>query len=172
MQWFWSPQDKVWHCCHCFPILFVMKWWAQMPWYLFFKCWVLSQLFHSPFTFIKRLWSHHFMANRTRTSGRQWFLQWFLYGCESWTIKKAECQRMDDFRLWCWRRLLRVLWTARRSNRSIPKEINPEFSLEGLVEAESNTLATWDEELTHWKRLWHWERLKAKGEGGGRGWDG
>ena len=62
-----------------------------------------------------------------------------LYGCESWTIKKAECQRMDDFRLWCWRRLVRVLWTARRSNRSIPKEINPEYSLEGLVEAESNT---------------------------------
>ena len=65
-----------------------------------------------------------------------------MYRYESWMIKKAECQRMDDFRLWCWRRLLRVLWTARRSNWSIPKEINPEFSLEGLVEAESNTLAT------------------------------
>ena len=56
-----------------------------------------------------------------------------MYGCESWTIKKAEHRRMDIFELWCWRRLLRVLWTARRSNQSILKEINPEYSLEGLM---------------------------------------
>ena len=56
-----------------------------------------------------------------------------MYGCESWTIKKAECQRIDAFELWCWRRLLRVPWTARRSNQSIPKEIRPEYSLEGLM---------------------------------------
>ena len=56
-----------------------------------------------------------------------------MYGCESWTIKKAECQRIDAFELWCWRRLLRVLWTARRSNQSILKEISPECSLEGLI---------------------------------------
>ena len=56
-----------------------------------------------------------------------------MYGCESWTIKKAECWRIDVFELWCWRRHLRVPWTARRSNQSIPKEINPEFSLEGLM---------------------------------------
>ena len=55
------------------------------------------------------------------------------YGCESWTIKKAECQRIDAFELWCWRRLLRVPWTARRSNQSILKEINPEYTLEGLM---------------------------------------
>ena len=55
-----------------------------------------------------------------------------MYGCESWTIKKAEHQRTDAFKLWCWRRLLRVPWTARRSNQSILKEINPEYSLEGL----------------------------------------
>ena len=55
------------------------------------------------------------------------------YGCESWTIKKAECQRIDAFKLQCWRRLLRVPWTARRSNQSILKEINSEYSLEGLV---------------------------------------
>ena len=55
------------------------------------------------------------------------------YGCESWTIKKAECQRIDAFKLWCWRRLLRVPWTARRSNQSIVKEISPEYSLEGLI---------------------------------------
>ena len=56
-----------------------------------------------------------------------------IYGCESWTIKKAECQRIDAFELSCWRRLLRVPWTARRSNQSILKEINPEYSLEGLM---------------------------------------
>ena len=56
-----------------------------------------------------------------------------MYGCESWTVKKAECQRMDAFELWCWRRLLRVPWTARRSNQSILKEISPGCSLEGLM---------------------------------------
>jgi len=56
-----------------------------------------------------------------------------MYGCESWTIKKAECRRIDAFELWCWRRLLRVHWTARRSNQSILKEIRPEYSLEGLM---------------------------------------
>ena len=56
-----------------------------------------------------------------------------MYGCETWTIKKAECQRIDAFELWCWRRLLRVPWTARRSNQVILKEINPEYSLEGLM---------------------------------------
>ena len=56
-----------------------------------------------------------------------------MYGCESWTIKKAECQRIDAFELWCWKRLLRVPWTARRSNKSILKEISPEHSLEGLM---------------------------------------
>ena len=56
-----------------------------------------------------------------------------MYGCESWTIKKAECQRIDAFELWCWRRLLRVPWIARRSNQSILKEISPEYSLKGLM---------------------------------------
>ena len=56
-----------------------------------------------------------------------------MYGCESWTVKKAECRRIDPFELWCWRRLLRVPWTARRSNQSILKEISPGYSLEGLM---------------------------------------
>ena len=56
-----------------------------------------------------------------------------MYGCESWTVKKAECGRIDAFELWCWRRLLRVPWTARRSNQSVPKEISCEYSLEGLI---------------------------------------
>ena len=61
-----------------------------------------------------------------------------IYGCESWTIKKVECQRIDAFEQWCWRRLLRVPWTARKSNRSILKEISPEYSLD--AEAETSIL--------------------------------
>ena len=66
----------------------------------------------------------------------------FMYGCESWTIKKAEHQRIDAFELWCWGRLLRISWTARRSNQSILKEINPECSLEG-IDAEAEALILW-----------------------------
>ena len=76
-----------------------------------------------------------------------------MYGCESWTVKKAECRRIDAFELCCWRRLLRVPWTARRPNQSILKEIIPGCSLEGLLlKLKSNTLATSCKELTHWKR--------------------
>ena len=93
------------------------------------------------------------------------------YRCESWTIKKAEHWRIDAFELWCWRRLLRVPWTARRSNQSILKGICPEYSLEGLVlKLKLHTLVTWCEELTHWKRPWCWERLRAGGEEGNRRW--
>ena len=96
-----------------------------------------------------------------------------IYGCESWTMKKAEHRRIDAFELWCWRRLLRVPRTARRSNQSILKEISPECSLEGLMlKRNSNTLATSCEELTHWKRPWCWEGLGAGREGDDRGWDG
>ena len=65
-----------------------------------------------------------------------------MYGCESWTVKKAECRRIDAFELWCWRRLLRVPWTTRRANQSILKEISPEYSLEGL-DAEAETPILW-----------------------------
>ena len=91
-----------------------------------------------------------------------------MYGCESWAIKKAECWRIDVFELWCWKRLLRVPWTARRSNQSILKEINPEYSLEALM----LKLATWCEQPTHWKRPWCWEKLRAGEEGDNRWWDG
>ena len=95
-----------------------------------------------------------------------------MYGCESWTIKKAECWRIDAFELWYWRRLLRVLWTARRSNQSALKEISPEYSLEDWWWSwSSNTVATWCEELTHLKRPWCWERSKWGGEGDDRRWD-
>ena len=90
-----------------------------------------------------------------------------------WTIKQAECLRIDAFELWCWRRLLRVPRTARRSNHWILNEINNEYSLEGLMlRLKLQSLATWCKELTHWKRLWCWEILKAGGEGDDRKWDG
>ena len=96
-----------------------------------------------------------------------------MYGCESWTIKKAECQRIDAFELWCWGRPLRVSWTARSSDQSILKETILNIHWKGWCWSwNSNTLATWCEELTHWKRPWCWERVKVGGEGDDRGWDG
>ena len=96
-----------------------------------------------------------------------------IYECESWTIKKAEGWRIDAFELRCWRRLLSVPWTARRSNQSILKEISPGAHWKDWCWSwNSNTLATWSEELTHLKRPWCWERLRAEGEGDDREWDG
>ena len=95
-----------------------------------------------------------------------------MYGCESWTLKKAECRRTDAFELWCWRRFLRIPWTAGRSNQSILKEINPEYSLEGLRLKLKFQCFGHLRELTHWKRPWCWERLGAGGEGDDREWDG
>ena len=97
-----------------------------------------------------------------------------MYGCESWTIKKAKCQRIDAFELWCWRRLLRVPWTARRSNQFILKEINPECSLAWLMlklklQYFGHLMRRAD---SFEKTLWCWERLKVGGEGDEREWDG
>ena len=91
-----------------------------------------------------------------------------MYGCQSWTIKKAKCRRIEAFELWCWRRLLRIPWTARRFNLSILKEISPGCHWRDW---NSNTLATWCRELTHLKRPWRWERLRSGGEGDDRAWD-
>ena len=97
-----------------------------------------------------------------------------MYGCESWTIKKTECWRTDAFKLWSWRRLVRVSWRARRSSQSILKEINPEYLLEGLMLNLSPM--PWPPDARSWligkdpdARN---ERLRAGGEGGSRGWDG
>ena len=96
-----------------------------------------------------------------------------MYGCECWTIKKAECWRINAFELWCWRRLLRVPWTARRSNQSILKETSPLCSLEGLIlRLKLQYFGHLCGELTHLKRPWCWERLKAGREGNDRGWEG
>ena len=95
-----------------------------------------------------------------------------MYGCESWTVKKAEHRRIDAFELWCWRRLLRIPWTERTSNQSILKEISPECSLVRLMLKLKLQCFTWCKELTHLKRPWCWERLRAGGEEDDGGWDG
>ena len=95
-----------------------------------------------------------------------------MYGCESWTIKKAECQRIDAFELWCWRRLLRVPWTARRCNQSILNEISPEYSLEGLrlkLQYFGHLMQRAD---SFEKTLMLGKTGKAGREGDDRGWDG
>ena len=96
-----------------------------------------------------------------------------MYGCKSWTIKKAEHQRIDVFKLWCWRKLLKVPWTARRSNQSILKEISPGCSLEELMlRVKLQYFGYLMQRADYLKRPWCWERLRAGGEGDYRGWAG
>ena len=95
-----------------------------------------------------------------------------ICGCESWTMRKGERWRIDAFELWCWRRLLRVLWT-RRSNQSILKEISPEYLLEGLMlKLKLQYFAHLMWRANSLEKTWCWERLRAEGEGGSRWWDG
>ena len=104
------------------------RWWLQ-PWnWKMLAPWKKS--FDKPRQHIKK--QRHYFANKIHLVKAMVFPV-VMYGCESWTIKKAERVRIDAFELWCWRRLLRVCWTARRSDQSILKEISPEYSLEGLM---------------------------------------
>ena len=96
-----------------------------------------------------------------------------MYGCESWTVKKAECRRIDAFELWCWRRILRVPWTAGRSNQSILKEISPECSLEGLMlklKLQYFGHLMWRGDS--FEKTLMLEKIEGGGEGDDRGWDG
>ena len=96
-----------------------------------------------------------------------------LYGCETWTINKAECWRIDAFELWCWRRLLRVPWTARRSNQSILKEISPECSLEELMlKLKLQYFGHMMRKAYSFEKTLMLGKMKAGGEGDNRGWDG
>ena len=96
-----------------------------------------------------------------------------MYGCESWTVKKAKHQKIDALELWFWRRLLRVPWTVRRSNQSILKEISPGCSLEGLMlKLKLHYFGHLMRRVDYWKRPWCWEGLGAGGKGDNRGWDG
>ena len=106
----------------------------------------------------------------------RFFTNWAIreaHGCESWIIKKAEHWRIDAFVLWCWRRLLRVPWTARKSNQSILKEINFEYSLEGLLlKLKLQYFGHLMQRADLLEKPWSWERLRARGEGGVRWLDG
>ena len=93
-----------------------------------------------------------------------------MYSCESWTVKKTECQRIDAFKLWCWRRLLKVPWTARRSNQSILREINPEYSSGLILKLKLQHFGYLMQTANSFPR--RWERLRAEGEEGIRGCDG
>ena len=96
-----------------------------------------------------------------------------MYGCESWIIKKAECRRIDAFELWCWRRLLRVPWTARRSNKSILKEISPGYSLEGMMlKLKLQYSGHLMQRVDSLEKTLMLGGIGAGGEGGDRGWDG
>ena len=95
-----------------------------------------------------------------------------MYGCESWTVKKAERRRTDAFELWCWRRLLRVPWTVGRSNQSILKEISPGISLEGMIlKLKLQYFGHLMRRVDSLEKIWCWEGLGARGEGDGRGWE-
>ena len=95
-----------------------------------------------------------------------------MYGCESWTVKKAECRRNDAFELWCWRRFLRVPWTARKSTSPSWRSALGVHWKDSCWAWNSNTLVTSCKGLTHWKRPWCWEGLGPRGEGDNIGWDG
>ena len=115
--------------------------------------------------------SRHYFASKSLSSQSYGFSS--SHVCESWTIKKAKHRRTDVFEPWCWRRLLGVPWTARRSNLSILKGISPEYSLEGLMmklKLQYFGHLMWRTDSL--ERPWCWERLKAGGEGDDRGWDG
>ena len=115
---------------------------------------------------------HHFADKSQYSQSYVFFFSVVMYGCESWTIKKAECQSTDAFNLWCWRRFLTVPWTAWRSKQLILKEINPEYSLEGLMLKLKLQFRHVIWRAHSLEKTTMWGRLKAKGEEDGRGWDG
>ena len=127
---FGAPQNEVSHCCHCFPV--------YLPWSDETGCHDLNFLNVGPQKksydqtrqHIKK--QRHYLADKGPQIKAMVFAE-FMYGCEGRTIEKAKPRRIEAFKLWCWRRLLRVLWTARRSNQSFVKEISPEYSLEGQM---------------------------------------
>ena len=123
-----GKQWKQWQSLFFFRLQNHCRWWLQ-PWnWKTLAPWKKSYV--QPRQHIKK--QRHDFANKG-PSRQGYGFPVVMYGCESWTIKKAERRRMDAFELWCWRRLLRVPWTARRSNQSILKEMSPEYSLEGLM---------------------------------------
>ena len=128
------------------------------------------KIYDQPRQHIKK--QKHYFANKGPSSQGYGFSSSHVWMWEL-DVKEAEHRRVDAFELWCWRQLLKVLWTARRSNQSILKKSVLNIHWKDLSWSwNSNTLATWCKVLTHWKRHWWWERLKVEEEGDNRGWDG
>ena len=127
----------------------------------------LKKSFDQPRRHIKK--QRYYFANKGPSSQSYSFSSSYVW---MWELDhKAECQRIDAFELWCWGRLLKVPWPARRSNQCILKEISPEYSLEGLMLKLKLQYFGHLFQPTRWERPWCWERLKAGGEGYDRGWD-
>ena len=144
------------------------RWWLQQRNSKTLAPWKKSN--DKPRQHIKKQ-SHYFASKGPCSQGYGFSI--VIHGCESWTIKKAERHRIVTFGLWWWRRLLRVPWTAKRSNQSIlRKSVLNIYSKDWCWSWSSNTLATSCKEPISWKRPWCWERLKTGGEGDDRGWDG
>ena len=134
------------------------------------RCLLLGRSYDQPRQHIKK--QRHYFVNKYPFSQGDGF-PIVMCGCENWSIKKAEHRRIDAFELWCWRRPLSVPWTARRSSQSILKgSVLGVHWKDWCWSWNSNTLATWCDELTHVKRPWCWEGLRAGREGDDRGWDG
>ena len=115
----------------------------------------------------------HIIKQRHHFANKAMVFLVVMYGCESWTIKKAECRRMDAFELWCWRRLVRVPWTARISNQSILKDISPEYSLEGLrLKLKLQYFGHLMQRADSWGKTPMLGKTEAGGEGDDRGWVG
>ena len=131
-----------------------------------------KESYDKPWQWIKK--KRHYFANKDPYSQSYDFFPVIIYGCESWTVKKAEHQKMDASELWCWRRLLRVPRRLQgdQTGLSQSKSVLIIHWKDWCWNWSSNTLATWCEKLTHSKRQWCWERLKAGGEGDDRGQDG
>ena len=140
------------------------RWWLQ-PWnQKMFTPWKKS--YDQPRQHIKK--QRHYFANKGPSSESYGFSR-VLNGCESWIINKAEHRRIDVFELWCWRRLLKVPWIARRSNQSILKQISPEYSLKDWWSWNSNTLASYAKNWLIWKdpdagKDWRWEKGTTEDE--------
>ena len=117
--------------CYLFSICHVFFSSSASP--LLLSFYLIFLMYHFDFLFISCSVSLFFWLHHMTCLVKAMVFPVVMYGCESWTVKKAECRKIDAFELRCWRRLLRVPWTARRSNQSILKEVNPEYSLEGLM---------------------------------------
>ena len=136
--------------------------WTELP--------LWKESYDQPRQHIKK--KRHYFANKVPSVMAMVFPV-VMYGCESWTIKKAECWRIDDFELWCWRRFLRVPWTARRSYQSILKEISPECSLEGLMlKLKLQCFGHLMQRADSFEKTLMLGKIEAGGEGDDRGWDG